>query len=91
MTYDWAMLEALEEVDAIGWAAPPVAPPRCDPANTGLAVMMANAWQVERSMAEMGRSVLYANGATQADAALRAKMSQMGQASIDAAMRLRGR
>lgn len=28
MTYDWAMLEALEEVDAIGWAAPPVAPPK---------------------------------------------------------------
>lgn len=39
MTYDWAMLEALEEVDAIGWAAPPVAPAKRDPGNTGIAMM----------------------------------------------------
>lgn len=47
MTNDWAMLEALEEVDRIGWAAPPVAPPRRDPRrdprNTGLAMMQDNA------------------------------------------------
>lgn len=106
MTYDWATLEALEEVDAIGWAAPPVAPPKRDPLNTGLAMMQGTMWQVGCSTAEMQYAIRFVNAAGLGDAALlvnhatQASMgdqlrlaelaNQAGQASIEAALRLRG-
>ncbi len=91
MTDEWehqAMLEALEEVDRIGWAAPPVAPPKRDPLNTGLAMMQMNAWQVEVTASGLRNAVMYLSQPEQASAALLA--NQAGRESIEAALRLRG-
>jgi hypothetical protein len=88
MTYDQAMLEALEEVDRIGWAAPPVAPPRRDPLNTGLAMMQGQFWEVQCSAAEMQYAIRFTNAAGLSDSLLLA--NQAGRESIEAALRLRG-
>jgi hypothetical protein len=88
VTYDWAMLEALEEVDALTPSCPPIAPPKRDPMNTGLAMMQMNAWQVNVSANQLQNAVMYVNQPGQSHAQLMA--NQAGRESIEAALRLRG-
>lgn len=56
---DQAMQEALEEADRIGYAGPPVAPPRPQP--RGIDVMMENAMQAARSRGELEHARLMCN------------------------------